>query len=271
SMSLKGKTLFSAACVLAAKPQCRPNKAAASGKTPERSDASTYAQEGLRIGRCVWIEQESNSADCRGYLFQKFRPLAAQCRLIRHEAGDVATWMRQVRYKTAADWIGYVDKDHRDGATLSGERFDPDGSFHNDYVGLLLDDFFRHPRSIDIAGHPAIIGADISAHHPAKGLQRFSERRSVPLSFRIVRTPHPYCNLSHAHGLLRPRRERPRSRAAEQRDESARSHSISSSASNWIELGTSIPSALAACMLITNSNLVDCTTGRSAGLAPLST
>jgi hypothetical protein len=46
-------------------------------------------------------------------------------------------------------------------------------------------------------------------------------------------------------------------------------HSITSSASNWIELGTSMPSALAVCMLITNSNLVDCKTGRSAGLAPL--
>src|SRR5215471_5566179 len=55
-------------------------------------------------------------------------------------------------------------------------------------------------------------------------------------------------------------------RAGEQRDERASSHSISSSASNWIELGTSMPSALAVCMLITNSNLVDCKTGRSAGV-----
>jgi hypothetical protein len=40
-------------------------------------------------------------------------------------------------------------------------------------------------------------------------------------------------------GLLRTRRERPRSGAAEQRDELAPSHSISSSASNGIELGSS--------------------------------
>src|SRR5262249_48739109 len=134
----------------------------------------------------------------------------------------------------------------------------------------LLDDFFRHPRSIDIAGHPAIIGADISAHHPAKGLQRFSERRSVPLSFRIVRTPHPYCNLSHAHGLLRPRRERPRrSSAAEQRDERTTLHSITSSARASSVDGTSSPSALAVLMLITSSYLVGACTGRSAGFSPL--
>src|SRR5215471_10384946 len=48
----------------------------------------------------------------------------------------------------------------------------------------------------------------------------------------------------------------------------ARCYSITSSASNCRELGTSMPSALAVCRLMTNSNLVDCMTGRSAGLAP---
>src|SRR5262249_28405024 len=75
----------------------------------------------------------------------------------------------------------------------------------------------------------------------------------------------------HRHRrLLRARRERPRSRgAAEKPDELTAPHSITSSASNWIALGTSMPSALAVCMLITSSNLVDCKTGRSAGFAPL--
>ena len=45
-------------------------------------------------------------------------------------------------------------------------------------------------------------------------------------------------------------------------------YSITSSASNCSALGTSRPSNLAACALMTNSNLVDCTTGRSAGFAP---
>src|SRR5262249_47098179 len=69
--------------------------------------------------------------------------------------------------------------------------------------------------------------------------------------------------------LLRARRERPRGCAPKQRDERALVHSITSSASNWIELGTSMPSALAVCTLMTNSNLLDCKTGRSAGFAPL--
>jgi ABC transporter substrate binding protein len=77
---------------------------------------------------------------------------------------------------------------------------------------------------------------------------------------------------AHAIGRLRPRRERPRRRrAAEQRDELAPLHSITSSAATSSLSGTSRPSALAVLRLITNSNRVDCTTGRSAGCSPLRT
>jgi hypothetical protein len=41
-------------------------------------------------------------------------------------------------------------------------------------------------------------------------------------------------------------------------------YSITSSASNCMEIGTSTPRVFAALRLMTNSNLVDCTTGRSA-------
>src|SRR5262245_50686246 len=69
---------------------------------------------------------------------------------------------------------------------------------------------------------------------------------------------------------LRARRERARGcRAAEQRDECAAVHSITSSASASSRSGTFRPSALAVLRLITSSNLVGCTTGRSAGFSPL--
>src|SRR6516225_795590 len=68
--------------------------------------------------------------------------------------------------------------------------------------------------------------------------------------------------------LLRPRRERPRRRAAEQRDELATPHSITSSARASSAGRTSRPIALALLRLMINSNLVGCSTGRSAGFAP---
>jgi hypothetical protein len=48
-------------------------------------------------------------------------------------------------------------------------------------------------------------------------------------------------------------------------------YSITSSAIASSIGGTSMPSVLAVCWLIANSNLVDCTTGKSAGLVPLRT
>src|SRR5262249_32870789 len=57
-------------------------------------------------------------------------------------------------------------------------------------------------------------------------------------------------------------------RAAEQRDELAALHSITSSARASSVAGTSRPNALAVLRLITNSNLVGCSTGISAGFAP---
>src|SRR5262249_40692036 len=56
--------------------------------------------------------------------------------------------------------------------------------------------------------------------------------------------------------------------AADERDELAPFHSITSSASASNLSGICTPRAFAVFKLITNSNLVDCSTGRSAGFAP---
>src|SRR5262249_62353165 len=68
--------------------------------------------------------------------------------------------------------------------------------------------------------------------------------------------------------LLRPRRERPRGRAAEQRDELASPYSITSSAVASSAGGTVRPSALAVLRLINSATFVASSTGRSAGFSP---
>src|SRR5262249_33840465 len=74
---------------------------------------------------------------------------------------------------------------------------------------------------------------------------------------------------NHRHRrLLRPRRERPRSRTANERDEIAALHSITSSARASSVGAMLTPSAFAVVRLITRSNLVGCSTGMSAGFAP---
>src|SRR5262245_11466016 len=67
---------------------------------------------------------------------------------------------------------------------------------------------------------------------------------------------------------LRSRRERPGGGAAEQRDELAALHSITSSATSSRSRGISRLSDLAVLRLITSSYLVGCSTGRSPGFAP---
>ena len=93
-------------------------------------------------------------------------------------------------------------------------------------------------------------------------------------SFAAV-PPGKHGDAPHAVWLLRPRRQRPsRRRAAEQRDEVAPFHqlvhSITSSARASSDGGMSRPSDFAVLRLITSSNLVGASTGRSAGFAPRS-
>src|SRR5262249_6406223 len=69
--------------------------------------------------------------------------------------------------------------------------------------------------------------------------------------------------------LLRAHREWPRCGGAEQRDELAPLHSITSSAVPSSVAGTSSPSTLAVCRLMTTSNFAARIPGRSAGFSPL--
>jgi hypothetical protein len=69
--------------------------------------------------------------------------------------------------------------------------------------------------------------------------------------------------------LLRARPERPRCRTAEQRDECAPLHSITSSAVASSACSTLRPRTFAVCRLMTNSNLAARITGSSAAFSPL--
>src|SRR5262249_32931919 len=110
---------------------------------------------------------------------------------------------------------------------------------------------------------------------PTKLLQPLRESGEPSLTFRIVRGEiHEHADAPDALALLRARRERPRGRrAAEQRYELAaldpRAHSMTSSARASSLSGIWRPSDLAVVVLMISWNLVGCSTGRSAGLAPL--
>jgi hypothetical protein len=97
--------------------------------------------------------------------------------------------------------------------------------------------FRRVPANFrGISCGPARVDAHVAADAPTQLLQPLQERPDAGLKFGIIRA----CGQQHADppraiGLLRARRERPRCRTAEKRDELAPFHSItlSASASNY--------------------------------------
>src|SRR6516162_5723997 len=114
---------------------------------------------------------------------------------------------------------------------------------------------------------PAIFDRHVAAFDEAGLAQAFAECSDIG-------SPPGWCftvekpNYRHRR-LLRARRQRPRHRrAAEQRDELAAFHSITSSASASNVGGTSRSSAFAVVRLMTSSNLVGCSTGMSPGFVP---
>src|SRR5205807_594314 len=102
---------------------------------------------------------------------------------------------------------------------------------------------------------PAILDRDIATFDPAKVAQPL-HKSSGPLASARPRGRAQEPDGGQLSRLLRARRERPSSRrAAEQRDELAPIHSITSSARASSVDGKSRPSALAVTRLTTNSNL----------------
>src|SRR5262249_46165126 len=125
-------------------------------------------------------------------------------------------------------------------------------------------------NSIEAARPRAKIDLHVAAHGPAHVLEPLDECCVSFLSIPFDSAAREHNNTPCPLALLRARHERPRRRAGQQSDEPApTAHSIASSASASRLAGTSRPSVLAVCRLMTNSNLVARTIGRSAGFSPL--
>src|SRR5262245_25367661 len=113
---------------------------------------------------------------------------------------------------------------------------------------------------------PAILDHNILALDVAGFTKALPECGQIACTIRKRRAAE---ESDHRHRRLRrARRGRPRHRAAEQRDELAPFHSITSSARASNVGGTARPSTFAVLRLITSSYLVGACTGRSAGFSP---
>src|SRR5262249_21602382 len=216
------------------------------------------------------IPKHSDLGEPRHGFLEHFQPFFGEVRKIKEYARDLASWPRETLDQAAGDGIGLkVKRDNRDGGACSqrsphGRRTD-----RSDHIDIALGKLHcQRSNTRGVAVGCARHEFDIVRLMESGGLQSLAQSGDA----RCVAQCHPWieeANLRDPGWLLRARRERPRCRAAEQVDELAPSHSIPSSAATSSLSGTVSPSIRAVWWLITSSNLLACTTGKSAGLAPL--
>src|SRR5215831_11678018 len=188
------------------------------------------------------------------------QPFAGQTVFVIEETGDIAARSCQALDEACADRICDIHQHDRHAAGRPLQLSCGRGATRQDNVRRERDQFRRESAdAVGIARTPAVLDPHVAAVDPAQLVQSLLERGEACPDVRIVRVrsrPNEHPDAPHSLALLRARRERPRRRAAKQRDELASSHSITSSARASSVVGTSMPSVLAVMRLITSSNLV---------------
>src|SRR5262249_9278717 len=222
------------------------------------------------IGRIGRIDKEGYATGCRHDLAQQLHALGHQFVGKEVDAGGIAARAVETCYQAELDRVtSYAEHDRdRRGRGLSRESSSR-GAWRGNHTHLPTNEISHQLwQTIILTVGPAKFGD----HVPA--LDKTAIGKPLPERCNHLRAFAGGCHVEksyHRHRwLLRARHSRPRHRcAAEQRDEVAAHHSITSSARPSSVIGKVRPSALAVFRLITKSTFVDCSTGMSAAFAPL--
>src|SRR5215831_11949625 len=195
----------------------------------------------------------NSNADCTWRYFpEHLSPFCSEAVLPESEPGYVASRSRWARDQAGGDRIAHLCEYDRQGA----------GSVLQRHHGRLIageNSIRPHPhefgseasQALVIPAWPALLDVDIATFDPPEILQARAERRHAELAFGVLlRQPrNQHADAVHLLALLGARRQRPRRRAAEERDELAPSHSINSSACSRKASGIVRPIAFAVRML----------------------
>src|SRR5262249_50361660 len=143
------------------------------------------------------------------------------------------------------------------------------GAIHYDHIHIFRYDFCHQRRDLSwvtfrCSGHNLDLRGSSVARNPQAAQDSLYTRNCRRFGPRIDKT-----DSWNFRRLLRARGKRPRGRStAEQRDELAPFHSITSSARAMSVDGTVSPSAFAVARLMASSNLTGAWIGNSAGRSP---
>src|SRR5262249_33806515 len=217
-------------------------------------------------GRIFGIEHDHQATRTRNKLAQKLEAFSSEISRLNGQASHVATRAGQACNKSGANRVRRYCKDDRDrGRRLlgSGNR----ATCRQDDIHLQANKLGRQVGEAPaVPLGPTIFEGERASITPAEFIQTLGKHGKV----RLPRGRRRHAQYADRRPILRARRERPRRcHAAEQRDEIAAVHSITSSARASSLSGTERPNALAVATLMTNSNFSICSTGKSAGVVPL--
>src|SRR5262245_19047444 len=215
------------------------------------------------------VSHDRQTAKTRNNFAQEVKALVGDIGFLERKSGDVTARPRQTRDQAAADGVSRHSKNDRDHGCRLLSRRNGGSSIGDDNVDVEPNEL-RRKFGIALAAalRIPIFNRKIATFDPAELAQPL-HKSSDPLTFGRRRGGPQVTDSRQLPRLLRPHRERPHRRAAEQRDELAPPHSMTSSARARSVGGTSMPSALAVLRLTTSSYFVGACTGRSAGFSPL--
>ena len=207
-----------------------------------------------------------NSARGGNKLANQLHALAGHLHTPARLSGDVAARPGEARDEAGRDRIARACHHDRNVACRLFRRQRGRREERDDEVDLETDQL---GSLFQLEIGPASSRAYLQAKIAALDVARIAQALAQCLQERFRVRQGKDTDRVHPH-LLRACQERPtRRRTAEQRDQLASFHSITSSARASSVAGTARPSILAVSALMTSSNLLDCTTGRSPGFAPL--
>ena len=158
--------------------------------------------------------------------------LAADWAVVSGEAGNVAAGMGKVSDESIHNRIAYSNEYDRDVARHRLEQSEREIAEHHHHIRReceqLGDD---RAHLIGPGGPPAHFDAGAAALHPLELFEPPQERGEIALAQLAPSSSHQHTDAPHPFALLCARRKRPSCRrTAEQRDELAPFHSMTSSA-----------------------------------------
>src|SRR5574337_2226370 len=220
-----------------------------------------------------WNPQDAHPGDRGDGFLEQLQLFGAQVRGEEGEPRDVPAWPRQVPDETGSHGIG---NDHHDNGERLRRVLGREGRWRrmrNNDVNLEAHQFSREVcKPLGLPCSPSVLHREILPLDMAKLTQPLPEGLySFGRDANGGRPAEQKPDSRDLGRLLRFGGERCGEQAPGQSadERPAADHWISSSARRRSDCGIVRPSALAVLRLITSSNLLGCSTGRSAGLAPL--